>query len=233
MVSKVPSQSVRRLFAELFVIVAGVLIALAIDEWRKEVENANIEHEYIQQLIVDLRATEDLVTRSEPTNTTGGDAASRLVAAFQAEENIESGQVIDLILALPVFDNPVPVLGTAEALVATGDLRLIRDSSARSAITQYLSYTRGYLLTPVYDIENRYRDYLDQISALAAANGITPLGGANSPRKNTEPNVGAFFANNQAYVVASKIVRLRRSFTWYRAELAITARELREQLEKL
>jgi hypothetical protein len=39
--------------AELIVIVVGVLVALGIDEWRENLDNAALEKQYLSQLIND------------------------------------------------------------------------------------------------------------------------------------------------------------------------------------
>jgi len=46
---------------EILVVIIGILIALGIDEWREDVEDAKVVREYIHQVIADLRATEQLV----------------------------------------------------------------------------------------------------------------------------------------------------------------------------
>jgi len=231
MVSKSLSNSLRLLSAELFVIVAGVLIALAIDEWRQNIENEDLEHEYVQQLIIDLRATEESVTKSETHASAGNESLSKLVDAFKTDESIDSDQLFDLIYASSSLNNPVPILGTIDTLVATGDLRLIRDSRTRSAVIQYLSYARNYLITPIYDAEERFGDNFHQLLTLAAADGMVYSEGQYGLSRNIEPNVEAFLANRQAYVIVLQMIDLRGHFTWHRDQLYVTAKELRERLE--
>ena len=66
-----------------------------------------------------------------------------------------------------------PVVATAEALVATGDLALVRDDSLRRAVPAYLSQTRTTLssqnatvegLQHTFDDATRFMDFLDVYS---------------------------------------------------------------------
>jgi len=231
MVSKDLSNSVRFLSAELFIVVIGVLIALAIDEWRQNIENEDLEREYIQQLIIDLRTTEESVAETKTVNMAGVESLSKLNGAFATGEKIDSEQLIGLIYGSSGMHNPVPVLGTIDTLVATGDLRLIRDSGTRAAITKYLTYSRVFLFSPLLDIEERFRDSTQQLIALAAADGIVYSEGKYGLYRNIEPNVEVFLANSQAYVAVLQMIDSRSYFGWYREQLENSAKELRERLE--
>jgi hypothetical protein len=226
------SERLRWFAAEVLIIITGILIALAIDEWRQNNENNNIEREYVQQLITDLETTEESITESSTEASAGDESIGKLVDAFRTDESISSERLIGLIYGSGGYYNPAPILGTIDALVATGDLRLIRDESTRSAITQYLSYSRDVLLTPIYDLEERYGENVKELLSLAAADGILYSQGRLDLARGTRPDVEAFLANRQAYVLVLGMVELRGHFAWYRDQVYSTAKELRERLEE-
>ena len=228
--SKAFSKSVRRLFAELVVIVAGVLIALAIDQWRQTTEENSLEQEYLQQLIIDLQATEESVLASEEANDAGGEALRTLVTAFASGDGIEADEITGAIYTMG-FNNPVPVLGTLEALVSTGDLRLVHEYEARSAITSYLTHARDFLVAPLYSIEDQFRTNKHRLLTIAAEHGIVYSGGAIDLARSREPDVEAFLGNGEAYVIVLELIDAQSYFSWYRDQLTISSRELRMTLE--
>ena len=117
----------KRLLAEFTVIVAGVLIALAVDSWWERRQERSRAREYVQQLLVDFETTE-----------------RRLRSTIEAETQRLEGvtTVIDRALRgpwpqadsleLPTGYNYFePLKGTLTALIEGGDLRLLRSDSVR------------------------------------------------------------------------------------------------------
>jgi len=231
------SERSRWLLAELVIIIAGVLIALAIDEWRGKIEDANLEREYLTQLIVDLRVTEEKMAAAETSNAASETAAKQFVATFENSEPVQLDVVRQWLSEFMYVDNPVPVLGTAEALVSTGDLRLVRNPSTRSEITQYLSRSRDYWLVPLYQLEERHRYFGFQIQALAEMHGISPRHRSGLLRDTSEQEAEAdtteFFAQSQVYSLAVELADIKDSMSRFRKAMSEEATELRESLELL
>jgi len=225
------------LLAELVIIIAGVLIALAIDEWRGKVEDANLEREYLTQLIIDLRVTEEKMAAAETSNAVSETAAKQFVAAFEDSELVELDMVRQWLSEIRYVDNPVPVLGTAEALVSTGDLRLVRNPNTRSEITQYLSRSRDFWLVPLYQLEERHRYLGFQIQALAEIHGISPRHRSGLLRDTSEQEAEAdtaeFFAQSQAYSLVAELADIKDSMSSFRKSISAEATELRESLALL
>jgi hypothetical protein len=221
----------RRLFAELVIIVAGVLIALAIDEWRTDVEESRLANVYVRQLIVDLDTSEVVFLESAQFTATAEVAATSLLNIFEENQQAELKQVRDLLIAMSGYDNPVPVLGTVDALINTGDLRLIHDPVARSRITEYLSYVRDYLLIPLYDIENNHYLLFARIETLASEYGISPRGTDSLSRDPENADVSGFIGNNEAYAAIAQLVRLKSFFSRYAEATISKMSELKAVLE--
>ena len=134
----------RWFLTEFVIIIVGVLVALAIDEWREGLQDKEREQEYLQQLAADLRATQDMFAEAADDNVESENAARRLTEIFEEGADAKVDDIRRLLNESRYFNNPVPILGTAEALVSTGDLRLIRNPDIRSELTRYLSRSRDF-----------------------------------------------------------------------------------------
>jgi len=217
---------------EISVVIIGILIALGIDEWRKDIDDAKVAREYIHQLIADLKTTEGLVAEKAPLNSAGDTAALTLVTLFQGEESVEPEEISELFRKASDFSNPVPVLGTAEAMVMTGDIRLIRDTVVRSKITRYLSTSRDYYLLPIYDKEDRHFTFVQDLAEILAKYRI-PLGLLEAEKRAIQtPDVEGFLNDTKAYVGVQAILESRRGFQVYRTRIVGEATALRQSLEE-
>ena len=227
----------RWFFAELAIIVAGVLIALAIDEWRGEIKDRNLEQEYINQLIVDLRKTEELVATSDAISVEFENSASQFLAAFESDEPVKLDMVRHWLTKIGLFHNNVAVLGTVEALVSTGDLKLISNLSVRAEISRYLSNYRDNNLTVIVRYEviqaNLYAELLEH----AAMHGMFPnyVGGlfqdTGAPVSSTDTS--AYLAQPRAYSLVTSLVGASLRMKFQRNAVSRHAAELRESLELL
>ncbi len=219
---------------ELVVIVAGILIALAIDEWRENNERRKAESEYLHQLVADLRATEERMEAAIVNNAASENATTRLVAVFEGGETVEADSIAKLLGEMFAYNNPVPVLGTIAALVSTGDLALIRSASARSDITDYLSQTSDYYLKPLYQFEENYTAAYYRMLNLAAIHGISPANRSGPYHSRIEADVMGFLANAEAYAELMKFQDLKLSdFVIYRKSMLDDSKRLRESLAQL
>jgi len=224
----------RSFLTELVVIVTGILIALAIDEWRENNERRKAESEYLHQLIADLRATEERMEAAVVKNAASEKATTRLVAFFESGETVEADSISMSLGEMFSYDNPVPVLGTIAALVSTGDLILIRSASARSDITDYLSQTNDYLVKPLYQYEQNYTEAYYRMLNLAAIHGISPANRSGPYHSQIEADVMGFLANAEAYAELMRFQDLKLSdFVYYRNSVQDDSKKLRESLAQL
>ena len=129
-----------RLFVEFLLIVAGVSVALAADAFWEFRTGLEREAEYLDQIRSDLSENE-----------------RRLLAALEDEDMTEASVQLAIgavVSAQPVsadsvqewfhgrrglsYADPRLLTGTLDALVNTGDLRLIRDPFVRQGLLSYL-----------------------------------------------------------------------------------------------
>jgi hypothetical protein len=142
-----PAKSARpgRFIAEGVLIVVSILLAFAIDAGWDEARDRAREDEYIALLRSDLRTTLATLDRFGPIADTLFDPANaRLVRAYyEADLPPEDSIRAWFRWTSPSVGTPV-ALGTAEAMVATGDIALVRDESLRIAIGDYLRAMRTF-----------------------------------------------------------------------------------------
>ena len=225
---------VRWFAAEFIIIIAGILTALAIDEWRENIDNERVEQEYLVQLVADLRETEQRIEQSDSRNAQVEKAAEQLVAAFETDGTADPDHLDEMLVEILPFTVPAPVLGTIEALVSTGDLRLIGDLPTKAAITRYLAHSRD--LVEALNGSGRYHtDRVDHLRHLAMSHGITPgevdIPSPGNPERHTNAGVSAFLQDSQAYAYAADVYREKRFMTMLRRNIASSAAELRQTLE--
>jgi hypothetical protein len=161
------------LIGEIAVIVLGVLIALGIDAWYGVVLERQAERTYLEQLIQDLASTETQMAEAA-VRTARSEESAQLLADHLRATPLNADSIRVWLSQLQSVDNPVPVLGTAEALVSTGDLRIIDSPEARVAITRWLSRSRDFWLVPVYQLEEQHKATLTRLLHTADRAGIEP-----------------------------------------------------------
>ena len=123
----------KRLTAELGVIVAGVLIALAADSWWERRQERRQAEEYLQQLLVDFRATERrLQAAIEADARTFAFASGVVDLAFRGQ--FPAADSLQLPTGYHFFH---PLTGTLTALVQGGDLRLLDVDTLRFELVKY------------------------------------------------------------------------------------------------
>lgn len=150
-----------RFGAEAVIIVASILLALGVDEWREERNDRELEREYLVRLLDDLVANEKMVA-AQRFDDRGKIAHARAVYPY-----VNSGEYGDLdgptaivasYLASPSA-TPSWVDDTYEELKSTGRLSLIRNAELRH---QLIGYHR-FLEERDWAYELRSTDYRDAV----------------------------------------------------------------------
>jgi hypothetical protein len=129
---------IRWFLSEFVVIVAGVLVALAVNAWWQGRQDRQMEVSYLQQLQADLDVSNRTLTQAHAVVQDQAKAAAAVLHEFWRR-----GQGTDADIrrqmSIPLRSGRVlPVLGTARSLIASGDLRLIQSAVLRSAIPSYV-----------------------------------------------------------------------------------------------
>ena len=120
--------------AELLIVVVGVLIALAQGWWQRR-ENVSRERVYLRQLSRDLARTVSRMDSAGSAMKLSDDATVNLLRAFRSNPYPPDDSIRSWLLLFAYYQHPAPVTPTAEALVSTGDLRLIRNELRNAAFS--------------------------------------------------------------------------------------------------
>ncbi len=174
------SQRMRWFLSEFLVIVAGVLVALAVNAWWQGRQDRQVEIAYLQQLQLDLEASNQ--TLDETYKLVLGMAKA---SADVSHEFWRRGQRTDTelrkLMAEPLRSKRVlPVLGTARSLIASGDLRLIQSASLRSAIPRYVDAMDADISDIARYDETYYRTGVHEAAQLFDGGALIP--GAQRPQ---------------------------------------------------
>ena len=130
---------------EIAIVVLGVVIGFQVNDWGQRRSDRAKEQTYLRQLASDLRETERTMLRYDSLVQLPTQAEANLRRAFYLTERPPRDSLFAWYARLGAFSAVRPILGTAEALVATGDLGLIRNDSLRAAITSYLDRSQLYI----------------------------------------------------------------------------------------
>lgn len=128
---------------EFIVVVTGVLVALALNAWWQTQQDRSFELQYLQQLHQDIENTIGSIERDSQAEEASDRALSMLVRSFRMKPQPPRDSLVAWSLAAPNVLVTVPTIGTAETIVASGDLRLVRNDSLRLALPTFLESSKG------------------------------------------------------------------------------------------
>ncbi len=238
---------IRWLAAELTIVIAGILIALAIQSWADGRDDRDHEQQYLRQLRADLLETERLVLRDDSVHRVRDRSGVMLLHAFFTPQRPPRDSVLVWALNATWYEPRRPILGTAEALVATGDLDLLQDLAMRTAVTAYLAENRTLTAEQLAAEEVWMRASQQLSSALDFSEGLElmvhsrqdSLAVANplfylpaGPRRRPFPvDVEAFLRNRDAYDGVANMYWGKRNMAQLRSEMLQSARSLRARVE--
>lgn len=156
------------LFSEFLIIVLGVLVALAVDNWRTERDNSEIRRHLIESLLSDLR--EDREDYKEFVDYSNLRKAAAELIGRMAEKNADftSGeyeQARDALTALGSTARLETVESTFREMSALGTGATIGDSELRLKVSYYygLARDRSDINDMLMPGILRYRESLEEL----------------------------------------------------------------------
>lgn len=129
-----------RLGAELVVVVLGVMIALAADNWRQGLEEQGIERRYVERLTEEVRQTIEAVVARKESLIPVAASAYELAASMEGEAPPLSDDAFleALFRATQIgFSRQEFTDVTYRELVASGNLALLRDPELREGVVEF------------------------------------------------------------------------------------------------
>ncbi|MEM0963513.1 MAG: hypothetical protein AAGK21_13360 [Bacteroidota bacterium] len=141
------AEAVRRqdwvtVLVEVAVVVLGVVIGFQVNDWGQARADQAKEQVYLRQLSEDLRET---LAGAERASERQRDVSRNAASALRAYRSAERPPLDSLYLWMGGgfnFVSPAPVLGTAQGIVSSGDLSLLRDDTLRAALPAYVERRR-------------------------------------------------------------------------------------------
>ena len=128
---------------EVAVVVLGVVIGFQVTGWGQGRADRAKELVYLRQLTEDFRET---LTEAEQAagrqHAVSRNAASAL-RAYRTPQQPPLDSLSVWIGSSFAFLSPTPVIGTAQGIVSSGDLSLLRDDSLRAALPAYVERSRA------------------------------------------------------------------------------------------
>ena len=236
--------------SELVVVVVGILVALSLNAWWAGRADRSDEMAYLAQLREDLRTTEATMAKADSSMRQGPHRAlTLLLRSFGTASRPPRDSLLSWLHTASWVETPRPVLGTAEALVSSGSLRLIRDDSLRTAITTYFEKNEellelqasiladwsrfSYVLSDRHDFsQTRLASPESTRTALAEGldvKGLVPLGGWVSP---FPLDVDRLYRDRLIYSAIRGTANAAQGLAFQRRRMGETALELRRHVEK-
>lgn len=144
---------------ELVLIVAGILIALQIDNWVTDRENRHQERSYLRSLLVDLDTIEAEIESKlsyEAAFANSAEIAMQMIEGRNQDFDVDkfAGLISTLTMRKTTrLDSPAFV-----EIVSSGGLTLIRDDEIRSAILNYFAFAERIELV----LEKNSQEFVDR-----------------------------------------------------------------------
>lgn len=152
---------------ELLLLVLGILIALAVDDWVQSRRDARLERDYLQLLVRDLERDDEILKEFigfEELQTKDGIDAYRALRATVAPADREA--VAAKLSRLTSRRTLRLVRATYTDLVSTGNLRLISNPALRDRVVKY--YEESDRRLAIVDRNNQF--FVDQMYAAHLGN---------------------------------------------------------------
>lgn len=123
---------------ELLIVVAGVMIALYADGWIQARQDRALELEYVERLIGDLQLDTAAISNIMARSQERAEHGRVILSAFDTRERAVSPA--DFVRAVEYgdyFSYPSYSTTTIDDLMSTGNLRLIRSTEVKEAVSTY------------------------------------------------------------------------------------------------
>ena len=213
-----------RIAAEFALIVLGVLTALAFEEWRDQEAEDELREEYVAGLLEDIQdelGYLDFVAELARSRVAAADRALLFVGedagpsdearGYGAPVEYDPSRVAEDIVEAGQLQFFVPEAVVWEDLMATGNLRLIRDLGTRRRVSRY--YTQIRYQTRDLD---RLFERVETLPSYLLAHGVATVSAQalepSLPSLSSLPHLSAHLwsARGTQHVVLVRTLQLRR-----------------------
>ncbi|MEM7787668.1 MAG: hypothetical protein AAF594_08070 [Bacteroidota bacterium] len=233
--------------AEYLIVVLGVLTAVGLNAgWQGRTDRAQ-EQVYLRQLDADLDESLRVFARENSIQeAVSTPALLTVLGSWGSGTPLPADSIVYYSRRILTGRSVQPTTGTAEALVATGDLTLIRNDSLRNAITAYLGATET-LVGFQARVAEQYNDAIARYASVVGANRVAAvdLGTDLFQRSISESkrltdrgwvppfplDSSAFYASQEAYDALSEVAIYRQVSFNIMAAMSQQAQDLHARVE--
>ena len=128
----------RRITGEFFLIVLGVVAALGVDRWVQGIDESRTERDYLERLASDVRANVGVFDYMLRDWEAALAASSDLLAAIENPSSRPSHSgLLAAVARAGATNTRLAQDASFQDLAATGNLKVIKDSSLRLALVNY------------------------------------------------------------------------------------------------
>ena len=127
---------------EVAIVVVGVVIGFQVTEWGQGRADRAKEQVYLRQLAEDFSETLGEAQQASRRQRAVSRSVASALRAYRTPERPPLDSLSTWIGGSYNFQGLTPILGTAQGIVASGDISLIRDDSLRAALPVYVEQSR-------------------------------------------------------------------------------------------
>jgi hypothetical protein len=132
-------------FAEVILIVIGIALALAADDWADRQRELAEEQEYLVRLRADFETTRQSFVETLETIRHNRDTKLRLIELLQGPADaVGEDELSEMIREAIYMQFPQVTLATYSDMVNSGDLRLLRNPDLRLSLAEFESRWGNY-----------------------------------------------------------------------------------------
>jgi len=190
----------RRIVAEFLLIVIGVLVAFQVEGMRDARDLRSRADAQLDALLVDLQENREQLQALVQGQERVVEAGRVLVRVSNGNEPVQSvDSMVSVINRAAQFYRLEPVTGAYDALVASGDLRLIRNDSLRSGLANFVSAIREGPEDDELTLLLRTEMILAQSESTSMLSVTRPRirAVADLPESATAPNIDGLLSNQR------------------------------------
>jgi hypothetical protein len=169
---------------DFFIVVMGVFIGIEVANWNQARQDRQEERRYYGQLLVDLRADLETLSRTKRLANRYDDAAQLVIDRLggRATPQASPGRMATAIHYAGWIHIPYASRGTYDELVSTGNLGLLRNAPLKSEIANYYgTFDRGRQWDSL--LRDQQSDYWTETA------GILPRPVLRAAVRETEPTI--------------------------------------------
>ncbi len=234
-----------RVGAESVAIVGSILLAFAIEAWWQDRNELAIEQRSLSALLAEFEENDELLREARDGYERTYTAAIQLLAYFdQGTDDMDLSEFDQLVGRLISTQSTHLESGAYDALIASGELNLVRDESLRSRLAAWPSYVAEWSeeeesvfsfvreeLAPYLSGSVRRRNFSNPLPAFPDGESLPPVPvGSNEVRLLRSLSASVEF-DNLLYDAAESNWYAMRDGETLRAQLTIILDLIRQNIE--